>query len=97
MLAELSHKEALKLNLLKKWYKSIIYRSLQDPVIKLYHTNFSSNADLDLNENSGRLTDLAKKWHGLADLRPPIHPPPYVSWHEIHYESSSYLASQIFG
>ena len=61
MLAKLSHKEAIKRNLLKNWYKNIIYRSLQDLLVKLYHTNFSSNADSDLNENSGGLTDLAKK------------------------------------
>ena len=59
MLAELSHKEEIKRNLLKKWYKNIIFRSLQI-VVKLYHTNFSSNADSDLNENGGGLTDLAK-------------------------------------
>jgi len=29
----------------------------------------------DLNENIGGSTDLAKKWHGSADLRTPIHPP----------------------
>jgi len=29
----------------------------------------------DLNENIGGSTDLAKKWHGSADLRAPIHPP----------------------
>ena len=57
------------------WYENIIYRSLQDLVVKLYHTNFSSNAGSDLSENSGGLTDLAKKWHGSADLRTPIRPP----------------------
>jgi hypothetical protein len=29
----------------------------------------------DLNENIGGSTDLAKKWHGSADLHTPIHPP----------------------
>ena len=61
MLAELWHKEAIKRSFLKKWYKNIIYRSLQDLVVILYHTNFSSNAGSDLNENSGGLTDLAKQ------------------------------------
>ena len=59
MLAELSHKEAIKRNLLKEIDIST-YHSLQDLVVKLYQTNFSSNADSDLNENSGGLTDLAK-------------------------------------
>ena len=48
-------------NLLKNWHKSNIYRSLKDLAVKLYHTNFSSNADSDLNKNSGGLTDLAKQ------------------------------------
>ena len=58
IVAQRSHKTKLAK---KNWCKNIIYRSLQDLVVTLYHTNFSSNADSDLNENSGRLTDLAKK------------------------------------
>ena len=61
MLTELLHKQAIKWNLLKYWHKNIIYRSLQDLAVKLYHMNYSINADSDLNENSGGLTDLAKK------------------------------------
>ena len=62
MLAELSHREqAIKRNLLKNWHKNNIYRSLQDLAVKLYHTNYSSNKDSDLNERSGGLTDLVKK------------------------------------
>ena len=30
----------------------------------------------DLNKNFGRWTDLAKKWHGSADLHTSIHSPP---------------------
>ena len=61
--AGLSHEQAIaiKRNSLKNWHKNIIYRSLQDLVVKLYHTNFRSNADSDLNKNNGGLTDLAKK------------------------------------
>ena len=44
--------------------------------VKLYHGKSSSNADLDLNENSDGSTDCAKKQHGLADLRTPIYPIP---------------------
>lgn len=33
-------------------------------------------AALDFNKDKGRSTDLAEKRHGLADLHPPIQPPP---------------------
>ena len=59
IVAQRSHKT--KLVKKKNWYKNIICRSLQDLIVKLHHTNFSRNADSDLNENSGGLTDLAKK------------------------------------
>ena len=61
-----------KTKLVKKWYKNIIHSFR---CRKLFHTNFSSNVDSDLNENSGGLMDLAKKKHGSADLRTPNHPP----------------------
>jgi len=35
----------------------------------------SNNVVPDLNENTGGSTDLARKRHGSADLRTPIHPP----------------------
>jgi len=35
----------------------------------------SNNVVPDLNENIGGSTDLARKRHGSADLRTPIHPP----------------------
>ena len=50
-----------KTKLVKNWHKNNSYHSLQGLAVKLYHTNFSSNADSDLNKNSGGLTDLAKK------------------------------------
>ena len=54
MLAELSHKQGIKRDLLA-------YRLSKGLAVTLYNTNFSSNADSDLHENSGGLTDLAKK------------------------------------
>ena len=44
--------------------------------VKIRHRKFSNNAVPDLNENISGSTDLAQKWHGSADLRTPIHPPP---------------------
>ena len=61
MLAKLSHEQAIKRNSLKNWHKNNMYRLLQGLAVKLHHTNFSSNAESDLNKNSGGLTDLAKK------------------------------------
>ena len=66
-LAQLSLKQALKRN---------------SVAVKLYHTKFSNYAaDTDLNENSGSLTDLAKKsrQHGSEDLRTSIHPPRHTN------------------
>ena len=42
--------------------------------VKIRHRHFSNNAVPDLNKNIRGLTDLAKKWHGLADLHTHIHP-----------------------
>ena len=44
--------------------------------VKIRHRKFSNNAVPDLNENISGSTDLVQKWHGSADLRTPIHPPP---------------------
>ena len=78
MLAELLHNQETKQNLLKNWHKNSIYRSLQDLAVTLYHTKVSSNAGSDLNENSGRLTDLAKKIARIGGFTYPYsrHPSP---------------------
>ena len=55
MLVELSHKQEIKIGI------KTTYRLSQNLAVTLYHTNLSSNVDSDLNENSGGLTDLAKK------------------------------------
>ena len=51
-------KQAMKQNLFKNWH---IKQRLPFVTVKLYHSKLSNNADSDLNENMGGLTDLAKK------------------------------------
>ena len=59
------------LNIVEEKENKYIYRY----AVYLSHGKFLSNADPDLNENNVGSTDRAKKYHGSADLRTPIHPP----------------------
>ena len=69
MLVELFHKQANERKPLENWHEK---QHILSVAVNQYHTKFSNIAELDLNDNSGSLTDLAKK---IAQNGGFTHPP----------------------